>query len=171
MFADPAKVKLIVLDVDGCLTDGSVYLDNQGNETKRFNIKDGLAIAAWIRLGFEVAIITGRSSGSLSARCKELGIDNLHQGVKDKGSKLSQVLAELGVSLEETAAIGDDWNDLPVLERVGFAMCPADAVSEVRSAADYVCQANGGHGAVREAIEHIIDAKGLREAALSHYRG
>lgn len=170
MTADPANIKLIILDVDGCLTDGSVYLDHEGNETKRYNIKDGLAIATWMRLGFEIAIMTGRSSGSLGARCLELGITNLHQGVKDKGVKLAEVLAELGVPLEETAAMGDDWNDLPVLGRVGYPMCPADAVSEVQSAAKLVCKACGGHGAVREAIEHLIDAKGLRESALSHYR-
>jgi len=168
---NPADAKLIILDVDGCLTDGSIYLDANGNETKRFNIKDGLAIATWMRLGFEIVIITGRTSGSLEARCKELGIDNLHQGVKDKGAKLSEVLTGLGISLEETAAMGDDWNDLPVLERVGFSMCPADAVREVQVAANLVCKAPGGHGAVREAIEHLIDAKGLRESALSHYRG
>ena len=170
MIADAANIRLIILDVDGCLTDGSVYLDANGNETKRFNIKDGLAIAAWMRFGFEIVIITGRTSGSLGTRCQELGIKNLHQGVKDKGSKLGEVLTGLAVSLAETAAMGDDWNDLPVLERVGFAMCPADAAREVRDTVKLVCKAPGGHGAVREAIEHLIDAKGLRQAALSHYR-
>ncbi|RNC82897.1 MAG: HAD-IIIA family hydrolase [Phycisphaera sp.] len=164
-------MKLVVLDVDGCLTDGSINLDANGNETKRFNIKDGLIISAWKKLGFEVAIITGRTSGSVSARCRELKIEHLYQGVKDKGEVLDKLLGTLGISLEETAAVGDDWIDLPMLTRVGYAMCPSDAVKEVIEVSDYVCSRPGGHGAVREAIECLIDARGLREEALSHYRG
>lgn len=171
MASDPSRIRLVVLDVDGCLTDGSINLDEQGQETKRFNIKDGLIISAWMRLGFEVAIITGRTSGSVSARCGELGITHLHQGVKEKGQVLDEMLAKMGVTLEETAAMGDDWIDLPMLRRVGYAMCPSDAVAEVVEASDFVSSKPGGQGAVREAIEHLIDAKGLREKALSHFGG
>ncbi len=167
--ADPANIRLLILDVDGCLTDGSVFLDGQGRETKRFNIKDGLGIAVWQKLGLPVVVITGRTSDSLIARCKELGITGLHQGVKDKGAKLAEVLAAVGCSADEAGAFGDDWNDLPILKRVGVALCPADASDEVRAIADFVSTRPGGHGAVREGIEMILAAKGLRERALSFY--
>lgn len=167
--ADPARVRLLVLDVDGCLTDGSIYLDAEGRETKRFNIKDGLGIAVWLKLGFNVAVITGRSSESLIVRCKELGITHLHQGVKDKGAKLAEVLASVGCAAEEAAAFGDDWNDLPVLKRVGVAMCPADASDGVRAIADFVSTLPGGHGAAREGIEMLLEAKGLMGEALALY--
>lgn len=167
--ADPAQIRLLVLDVDGCLTEGTISLDHDGNETKSFNIKDGLGIAAWLKLGLGVAVITGRSSAALAARCRELGITDLHQGVKDKGSKLAEVLAAVGCTAEETAAFGDDWNDLPVLRRVGVAMCPSDAVDEVRLIADFVSARCGGQGAVREGIEMILHAKGLMAKALALY--
>lgn len=167
---NPAVVKLIVLDVDGCLTDGSINLDHEGREFKRYDIKDGLIISAWLRLGFQVAIITGRESGSVRARAGELKIEHLYQNVKDKGRVLDDLLKKLGLSLAETAAMGDDWIDLPMLTRVGYAMCPADAVKEVKDASDYVCEVPGGRGCVREAIEHLLDAKGLREEALAYYR-
>ena len=167
--ADPANVRLLVLDVDGCLTDGSVHLDGEGRETKRYNIKDGLGIAVWMKLGLHVAVVTGRKSDSLIARCKELGITELHQGVKEKGVKLAEVLAAVGCEADEAAAFGDDWNDLPVLRRVGVAMCPADASDEVRAIADFVSANAGGHGAVRDGIEMILAAKGLMERAVAFY--
>ena len=167
--ADPANVRLLILDVDGCLTDGSVHLDGEGRETKRYNIKDGLGISVWLRLGLPVVVITGRTSDSLIARCKELGITELHQGVKDKGAKLTEVLSAVGCEAEEAAAFGDDWNDLPILKRVGVAMCPADASDEIRAMADFVSARPGGHGAVREGIEMILAAKGLMARALALY--
>ncbi len=167
--ADAAKIRLIILDVDGCLTDGSVYLDGEGRETKRFNIKDGLGIAVWMKLGFHIAVITGRKSDSLIARCEELGITELHQGVKDKGAKFFEVIEAVGCEAHEAAAFGDDWNDLPVLKRVGIAMCPVDASGQIRELADFVSVRPGGHGAVREGIEMILSAKGLMERALEFY--
>jgi len=167
--ADPAQIRLLILDVDGCLTDGSVFLDGEGRETKRFNIKDGLGISVWQKLGLPVAVITGRTSESLVARCRELGITELHQGVKDKGTKLAEVLGIVGCEAHEAAAFGDDWNDLPVLKRVGVAMCPADASDEVRAIADFVSAKPGGHGAVREGIEMILASKGLMERAVALY--
>ncbi len=167
--ADPAQIRLLILDVDGCLTDGSIFLDGEGRETKRFNIKDGLGISVWQKLGLPVAVITGRTSESLIARCRELGITELHQGVKDKGGKLAEVLRAVGCEAHEAAAFGDDWNDLPILNRVGVAMCPSDASDEVRAIADFVSAHAGGHGAVREGIEMILAAKGLMERALALY--
>lgn len=167
--ADPSQIRLLVLDVDGCLTEGTISLDHAGNEIKSFNIQDGLGIAAWQRLGLGVAVITGRTSQSLTARCRELGITQVHQGVKDKGTKLAEVLAAVGCTAAEAAAFGDDWNDLPVLRRVGVAMCPADAADEVRLVADFVSTRPGGRGAVREGIEMILHAKGLMDQALAFY--
>lgn len=164
-------VTFLVLDVDGCLTDGTVALDRDGNETKRFNIKDGLGIRVWQDLGFGVAIITGRTSGSLAARAKELGIATVIQGAKHKAEALERVLADAGVGPSCVAAIGDDWNDLPVLERVGFPACPADAAALLHGRVAYRCQAQGGRGAVRELIEHLLAAKGLLDAAADRYRG
>ena len=167
---DPSQIKLLILDVDGCLTDGSISIDHRGDETKRFNIKDGLGIVVWHRLGLHTAIITGRTSHALETRCQELGIDRLHQGISDKWAVLQRILNELNIPASQAAAIGDDWNDLPILTRVGVPMCPADAADEVRAACCYVCDRPGGRGAVREAINWLIDAKGLTEQALSFYR-
>ena len=146
-----------------------MHLDGEGRETKRYNIKDGLGIAVWLNLGLHVAVITGRQSDSLIARCKELGITELHQGVKDKGAKFFEVIEAVGCEAHEAAAFGDDWNDLPILKRVGLSMCPADASNEIRALADFVSTKQGGHGAVREGIEMILKAKGLMERALALY--
>ncbi|MEL7483737.1 MAG: HAD-IIIA family hydrolase [Planctomycetota bacterium] len=169
--AKPEDVTFLVLDVDGCLTDGTVALDHEGNETKRFNIKDGLGIRVWQDLGFRVAIITGRSSGSLAARARELGIETVVQGAKHKAEALEAVLSEAGIDERQIAAIGDDWNDLPVLERVGYPACPADASAVLHDLVAYRCRTEGGRGAVRELIEHLLAAKGMMDEAVARYRG
>lgn len=167
----PEDITFLVLDVDGCLTDGTVMLDHEGNETKRFNIKDGLGIRVWQHLGYGVAIVTGRTSGSLAARAKELGISAVVQGAKRKAEALDSVLADAGVDPVHAAAIGDDWNDLPVLERVGYPACPADASALLHEIVAYRCEARGGRGAVRELIEHLLAAKGRLGEAADRYRG
>ncbi|MEL6497509.1 MAG: HAD family hydrolase [Planctomycetota bacterium] len=167
----PEDVAFLVLDVDGCLTDGTIALDHQGMETKRFNIKDGLGLRVWQELGFGVAIITGRTSRSLAARARELGIETVVQGAKRKAEALDRVLADAGVDAASVAAIGDDWNDLPVLDRVGYPACPADASALLHDLVAYRCAAEGGRGAVRELIEHILNAKGMLEQAAARYRG
>ena len=166
-----ADITFLVLDVDGCLTDGTVALDHQGMEIKRFNIKDGLGLRVWQDLGFGVAIITGRKSRSLAARARELGIETVVQGAKQKAEALEGVLADAGVDASQVAAIGDDWNDLPVLERVGFPACPADASAVLHELVAYRCEAAGGRGAVRELIEHLLAAKGRLDEAVERYRG
>ncbi len=169
--ARPEEITFLVLDVDGCLTDGSIALDHEGREVKRFNIKDGLGLRVWQDLGFGVAIITGRSSQALLARAKELGIATVVQGAKRKAEALEAVLAQAGVDPRHVAAIGDDWNDLPVLERVGYPACPADASKLLHGLVAYRCETEGGRGAIRELIEHLLSAKGMLDAAADRYRG
>ncbi len=156
-------IELVVLDVDGCLTDGQIVYSAQGDEIKAFDVKDGLAIASWIRLGKKAAIITGRRSKIVERRAEELGIRHLYQGVRDKGAKLDELMESLGLRAYQVAAIGDDLNDWPMLDRAGRAYAPADAVSPVRQRADWVLEARGGRGAVREMIEDLLEIEGLRE--------
>ena len=153
-------IKLIVLDVDGVLTDGNIYYDNLGNEYKSFNVKDGYGIKRAITSGIEVAVISGRSSKTVEKRCKELGITKVFQGVSDKLSVLRQLCDELQVSFEEVAAMGDDLPDIPILSVVGFSGAPADAVEEVKKVVRFCCKREGGRGAVREFIDHILSLNG-----------
>jgi 3-deoxy-D-manno-octulosonate 8-phosphate phosphatase (KDO 8-P phosphatase) len=160
-------VELIVLDVDGCLTDGWIVYSAEGDEIKAFDVKDGLAIASWIRLGKQAAIITGRRSKIVERRAKELGITHLYQGVREKGDRLEELLMELKLEPHQVAAIGDDLNDYPMLERAGRAYAPADAIELIRQRVDWVLEARGGRGAVREMIEDLIEVEGLREEFLA----
>jgi 3-deoxy-D-manno-octulosonate 8-phosphate phosphatase (KDO 8-P phosphatase) len=162
-------VELLILDVDGVLTDGSILIDDDGRETKRFNIRDGVALRAWTRLGFKVAVITGRGGAALRHRMAELGIAEVVQGSQDKGAALVELAGRLGVALDRAACLGDDWPDLPVMRRVGYPMAVGDADSRVRAAAAFVTSRAGGRGAVREAVEHLLAARGLLERAVSYY--
>jgi 3-deoxy-D-manno-octulosonate 8-phosphate phosphatase (KDO 8-P phosphatase) len=166
---DPAAVQLLALDVDGVLTDGSIYLDDEGNETKRFNIRDGFGVRLWQRLGFQVAVVTGRPGKALRHRAAELGIRQVVQGCSDKAAALRGILTEAGLSLAQAAFLGDDWPDLCVMREVGYPMAVADADPLVRAAAAFTTAARGGQGAVREAVEHLIAAKGLMPRARALY--
>ncbi len=157
--ADPAAVELLCLDVDGVLTDGSINLDDNGVETKRFHVRDGTGIRVWCRLGHRVALITGRSGNALRHRAGELEIDHVIQGSRDKAADLDKVLARMGLDAQQTAILADDLPDLPIMRRAGYPMAVADAVPEVLEAAVFVTTRPGGHGAVREAIEHLLKAK------------
>jgi len=159
-------IRLIVLDVDGCLTDGRIIYTAEGDELKAFDVKDGLAVASWVRLGRQAAIITGRRSKIVERRAKELGISHLYQAVQDKAARLKQLLEELGLKEEETAIIGDDLNDWGMLSLAGRSYAPADAVDVIRERVDRVLTAPGGRGAVREMIEDLLDREGLREEYL-----
>lgn len=151
------KIKLLVMDVDGTLTDGQIYVAADGEFIKSFDVKDGYAIAHMLpRADIVPVIITGRSSKIVSQRASELGIRELHQGVSDKLEKLTEIANKYSASKDEIAYIGDDLNDLPCIKCCGFSACPADAVPEVKTAVNYVCVHNGGRGAVREFVEHII---------------
>lgn len=149
-------IKLLVMDVDGTLTDGRIYVGAQGEIMKAFDVRDGYAIAHILpEHGIVPVIITGRSSEIVSNRAKELGITELHQGVSDKLKMLQEIAAKYDVSAEEIAYIGDDLNDLPCIRYCGVTACPADAVSQVLEQVDYVCKHDGGRGAVREYVEWL----------------
>lgn len=155
-------IRLLVLDVDGVLTDGTLVYSPNGEEIKRFNVRDGLGIRLLQRCGIDVGIITGRSAEVVTVRCRELGVPNelVVLGSKDKSADFDRMLDGLGLVEEQVAAMGDDLPDLPVLTRAGFALCPADAAPEVAATCDHVCGQEGGRGAVREAAELLLKAKG-----------
>ncbi len=154
-----ASVELLCLDVDGVMTDGTINIDDNGVETKRFHVRDGTGIKVWTRLGYHVALITGRRGRALPHRAKELGITRVIQGSRDKAADLQEVLAELKLPAERAAILADDLPDLPMMRKAGYAMAVADAVDDVRHAAAFVTTRPGGHGAVREAIEHLLKAR------------
>ncbi len=162
-------IELIVLDVDGCLTDGKIVYSAEGDEIKSFNVKDGFAIVNWIAMGRSAAIITGRSSKIVERRAEELGIQHFYQGVKDKLAVLESLCAELGITMEQTAVIGDDLNDYRMLKACGHSFVPADAMHRVVEIADTVLSRKGGDAAVREMIELLILKEGLEEEYLSRW--
>jgi 3-deoxy-D-manno-octulosonate 8-phosphate phosphatase (KDO 8-P phosphatase) len=149
-------IELLVLDVDGCMTDGKITYTQNDDEVKSFDVKDGLAISSWIRLGKEVVIITGRESKIVRKRADELGIKHIYQGIKDKRAKLLDIIQKLNISAENVAAIGDDLNDMKMLKSAKLSFAPANGVKEIREIADVVLQREGGRGAVREMIEYIL---------------
>lgn len=151
------RIKMLVMDVDGTLTDGHIYVGAEGEMMKAFHVQDGYGIAHILpQLGITPVIITGRSSQIVQKRAAELKITHLHQGIGDKLAKLQEVARELDVAAEEIAYIGDDVNDLDCIRWCGCTACPADAVPEVLAAVDYVCKRDGGRGAVREFIDGVI---------------
>lgn len=168
---DFARIRLLALDVDGVLTDGSIMLDDSGRETKRFNVRDGLGIAVWQRLGFHAAVITRRSGGAVEHRMRELSVPNLVQGCRDKAAAVSELCNKLGISLDQAAFLGDDWPDLPAMAVVGLPVAVADADPRVKAAASITLTRPGGHGAARELVERLLEAKGLMEQAVALYRG
>ncbi len=163
------KIKLLLLDVDGVLTDGSIIYNDSGEEIKVFNVKDGLGIRLLIEAGIQVCIITGRKSDALQHRCKNLGIDHIFQGVRDKGSLLDLIFKQTGAPSDETAFIGDDLLDLSIMNLVGTPIAVSDAHDSVIKKALIVTTAKGGKGAVREISEAILRAKGLWGKILKRY--
>lgn len=157
------RIRLLCLDVDGVLTDGGISIDDAGRETKRFHVRDGAAIRMWTRLGFEVAVVTGRDGMAVRHRLRELHVRHVVSGSKEKGASFDALLAELGVAADEVAMIGDDLPDLPILRRCGFPVAVRDASQEVLDVARFVTSRPGGSGAVRETVEYIVRAKGLWE--------
>jgi 3-deoxy-D-manno-octulosonate 8-phosphate phosphatase (KDO 8-P phosphatase) len=162
-------IRWVGFDVDGVMTDGGIHLDDRGVETKRFHSRDGHALKLLVRSGLKAAIITGRRSAVVELRAKELGLVEVHQGVKDKGEVYRQILELHGLAPMETAYAGDDMVDLPVMLRCGLPMAPADAAAEALSAARFVSRARGGHGAVREMVEHVLVGLGLWDDLLARY--
>ena len=160
-------IKLIILDVDGCLSDGKLTYNAEGIESKSFNVKDGLGITTWIKMGHEVAIITGRNSSIVKKRADELGIKYLHQGIKDKDRVLKEILDSLNLKPFEVAAIGDDLNDYNMLQFVGRSFTPHDGVKEIQSLVNTTLNRRGGEGAVREMIDILVDENDQKEKFLS----
>ncbi|MBH58058.1 MAG: HAD hydrolase family protein [Planctomycetaceae bacterium] len=166
---DFEKIKLILSDVDGVLTDGGISFDNNGVESKQFHIKDGLGIKMWQRAGFRFGILTARTSHIVKVRSAELGIDIVRQGFESKLPTAETLAQSMNLSLEEVCYIGDDLTDLPVIRAVGLGVAVADAVSELLSAADLVTQKAGGKGAVRELIEQILRSTGRWDDLVQQY--
>jgi len=160
------SIELIVLDVDGTMTDSRITYSEKGDEIKSFNVKDGLAISSWRQLGKQVAIITGRSSDIVARRAKELRIEHFYQGVHNKKEVLESLLEKLDLTMENVAAIGDDLNDLQMLQSAKISFVPRDASAYVDKIATVVLTRKGGDGAVREMIEHLIVKEGLEEKYL-----
>ena len=163
-------IKLVLLDVDGTLTDGGIYRGNNGEELKRFNVKDGYAIVNAQKLGIEFGIITGRKSELVEIRAKELKIKYLYQGISEKTVILEEIIKKDSLSKEEIAYMGDDLNDLLIMKQVGLSGTPKDAVDEVIQVTDFVSKKNGGSGAVREFIEHILKKDGKWETFLKNVK-
>ena len=157
------KIKLIGFDVDGVMTNNSLIFDENGVEYKRFNGKDGQGIELLHKAGIIPAIISKRNNGTVEYRAKVLGITEFHMGVKDKYESLEEIMAKHNLSKSEIAFMGDDLPDICVLENVGFACCPLDAVDEVKAVCNFISTKNGGEGAVREVCEFILRAHGYND--------
>lgn len=164
-----AKIRLLILDVDGVMTDGRIIFDSNGIESKFFNVKDGHGIKMLQRGGIEVAIISGRESKVVANRAAELGIERVFQKSLNKMEPYLKILADTGLTDGDVAFIGDDLIDIPVLKRVGFAAAPADAIDEVIPFVHFVTKNSGGWGAVREVSDMILKAKGLWEGLTARY--
>lgn len=163
------KIRLLLLDVDGVMTDGRIIYDDQGGETKAFDVKDGHGIKLLQRAGIRVGIITGRQSAVVDRRAMELGIELVYQGAKDKLAPYREILQKTGLDDEQVAYVGDDLPDLPILRRVGFAATVADAVDEVKPYAHYVTRRAGGCGAVREICDLLLKESGRWENVATRY--
>lgn len=163
-------IELLVLDVDGVLTDGALIVHGDGSESKRFHTLDGHGIRLWQRAGLKVALLSGRHSDATQRRAEELDIPYVLQGCHFKRPAIEQLLAELELKAENVAYVGDDLPDLPAMRLVGYAVAVANAVAEVKAQADYVTTCPGGRGAVREAIEHILKGSGRWQALMERYR-
>ena len=163
-------IKLVLLDVDGTLTDGGIYRGNNGEELKRFNVKDGYAIVNAQRLGIEFGIITGRKSELVEIRSNELKIKYLYQGISEKTVILEEIMQKTGLKKEEIAYMGDDLNDILIMKQSGLIGAPKDAANEVIKIADFVSEKNGGSGAVREFVEYILKKDGKWETFLKNVK-
>ncbi len=164
-----SRIRLIIFDVDGVLTDGNLYLGNSGEELKTFNIKDGLGIKLLMRSGVEVGVITGRTSRLVAQRMQSLGVEHIYQGQHHKLPAYQELVAKLGLEAEQVAYVGDDLIDLPLMRRVGFAVAVADAHSLVKQHAHWQTPAVGGKGAVREVCELLMKAQGTLDEAYRVY--
>ena len=158
--AKARAIRLLVLDVDGVLTDGRLYFSPRGEELKCFDVRDGYGLKSVQRAGITVAVISGRRSAAVEARARELGIEHVHQGIEDKRAVFGDLLERLGLEPTAAACVGDDAPDVPLLEAAGLAIAVADAHDCARAAAEYVTRRDGGRGAVREVCDLLVAARG-----------
>jgi 3-deoxy-D-manno-octulosonate 8-phosphate phosphatase (KDO 8-P phosphatase) len=163
------EIQLLLLDVDGVLTDGSIIYSDEGRETKVFNVKDGFGLKLIMSAGIKVGLVTGRTSNALHRRCRDLGIKHIYDGVQQKARLLDKIVAETGVGADNTAYIGDDLPDLPLMRRIGLAIAVADAHEMVRDYADWITAAPGGRGAVREVCDALLKARGDWESLMEQF--
>ena len=164
-----SKIKMLLLDVDGVMTDGRITMNDRGEETKVFNVKDGLGLKMLMSSGMEVVILTGRKSQALAVRAEELGIEEVYQGVKDKNTLCKQLRKVKDLKKEQVCSLGDDLPDLAMFVESGLSIAVADAVKEVREAADFITKSKGGFGAVREACELILKSQGKWRGVLAGF--
>jgi 3-deoxy-D-manno-octulosonate 8-phosphate phosphatase (KDO 8-P phosphatase) len=162
-------IKLLLFDVDGVLTDGSIVINGDGTESKQFNIRDGAGIVWAQRAGLSVGLLSARLADATTVRATQLGIRTVVQGASDKLAGYERILRDAGLTDQEVGYMGDDLQDLPVLRRAGFSAAPADAAPEVRAAVQWVSASGGGRGAAREWIEHVLRAQGRWRAAVAEY--
>jgi 3-deoxy-D-manno-octulosonate 8-phosphate phosphatase (KDO 8-P phosphatase) len=163
------SVAVLILDVDGVLTDGGIIFDDDGRETKRFDVRDGHGLKMLMRYDIEVILLTGRTSKVVERRAADLGIKDVYQGVRNKLEVFEEILRKRAISNEAAAFMGDDVMDVPVLRRVGFSATVADAMEDVKKVVDYVSEKPGGRGAVREVCEIILNAKGKWSEVATFY--
>jgi 3-deoxy-D-manno-octulosonate 8-phosphate phosphatase (KDO 8-P phosphatase) len=163
------KLKLLILDVDGVLTDGRLFFDNEGTEYKCFHARDGHGIKLLRQTGVDIAVISGRNSNSVALRMKSLGIDHVYQGHENKRSALAELLEKTGIKPEQAAHVGDDLLDLPIMTQVGLAIAVSDANFAVKERADWCTTLPGGQGAVREVCDLIMQAQGTFDKVLDSY--
>ncbi|WP_420265826.1 KdsC family phosphatase [Candidatus Magnetominusculus dajiuhuensis] len=162
-------ISMLILDVDGVLTDGSIILDNEGNELKVFNVKDGHGIKMLINEGINVAIITGRTSGALQRRARELGINDVYQGCDDKVAAYEDLKINYALHYKNIACVGDDIADIPLMTRVGLPVAVGDAVEDIKQFARLVTSKEGGRGAVRQVCDFLLKSKGILKGIIDDY--
>lgn len=167
MQIEKVKIKLLVIDVDGTMTDAGVYYDEHGNELKKFSTKDAAGFFAAREAGMEIMVLTGRECVATTRRMNEMKVEYLYQNIKNKYIWLKKFIDENDISKDQIAYIGDDLNDLAAMKLVGFIGCPADSCIEVKEVADYVSCVNGGNGAVRDIIEYILKRSGEWKDAIN----
>ena len=169
MMEKARSIRLLAMDVDGVLTAGDVIYSDSGEELKILNIHDGLGIVIARHAGLKTAVVTGRVSAAVERRARELGVTDLRMGRRDKGAAVRSLIADAGLQPDQVAFIGDDINDLPAFRECGFRIAVENACNELKAEADYVTRRGGGHGAVREAIELILESQGKWTAAVEAY--
>jgi 3-deoxy-D-manno-octulosonate 8-phosphate phosphatase (KDO 8-P phosphatase) len=169
VFEKARNIRLLLLDVDGVLTDGTLYYSSSGEEQKAFNTQDGFGITLLRQAGIETGIITARKSEMVQRRAEELKFTHIYQGARKKNEAFREILKNSGLKPFEVAYMGDDWLDLILLRQVGLALCPANGVEEVKAAVHYVTERAGGQGAVRDACSLILSARGVLQKLLGEY--